>query len=263
MKKHTSTNLYALAGALVFTWAETSHAALVSTWTSDHATPNITAMGAGFVTVGDGTPNSADGRRVAGEFSPITLANDGDSIILTATVQTIGGTANDNQFRFGLLDSNGSISPTNQGWLGYNHRAGSPIDGSVWEMNAGNTGGYHQSSAQTQIATSTNTGLIAFDDGTYDLTMTLTRNGTGMDITTTITEQPGGSGYSQSLIGFSDATSNTFTFDRLMFQMGGSLDLDQGVYTNVDVSFQAVPEPSISTMLGLSGLALALRRRRA
>jgi hypothetical protein len=59
-----------------------------------------------------------------------------------------------------------------------------------------------------------------------------------------------------------DATANvqTYTFDRVGFLLGGAMDADQAVFSNIDVTF--VPEPG-SAALGLLGSLFLLRRRRA
>jgi hypothetical protein len=274
----------ALAAALVAFAAPAAHATLITgPWMSANATP---AQGDGPIhnantddpIVGDlvddpGTnSNTADGEMFDSPFDPMTLANDGDKIILQGDI-TLQGTANSpatsgsprTQFRFGLF--NGDDVGDDTGWVGYymsnkHGNAGTP-SGVLTRKPVGNTSVYLSVSGQsTAMAAVQGDGTAAslFNDDTYSLLMTIERVGADLQIDATLT---GANGFSQSLSGLDTTagTLGTYTFNHVGFLLGGNLDTDRAVLSNIRVS---IPEPAtwLAAMLSLVAGVVSRRRTR-
>jgi hypothetical protein len=99
----------------------------------------------------------------------------------------------------------------------------------------------------------------AFTDGTYNLLLTLERTAAGIQIDGSIIRASDSKQF--GLISFEDTTPETYSFNRVGFLNGNNLDLDRVLFSTIDVTFMAVPEPSAAA-LGLLGAAGLLLRRR-
>ena len=92
------------------------------------------------------------------------------------------------------------------------------------------------------------------------MSLTIERSGNDLLVSAVLT---GANGFNQ-LLSATDTTAGTagtYTFDRLGFLVGGNLDADQALFSNLDVSLVVVPEPS-TYALGLMGLGMFLVRYR-
>jgi hypothetical protein len=209
--------------------------------------------------------NAADGEMFDSPFPAITLANDGDKIILKGEF-TMQGSVNSpatsgtprTQMRFGLFSGDDVGDDT--GWVGYymsnkHGNAGTP-SGVLTRKPVGNTSTYLSVTGQsTAMASVQGDGTAAslFHDGTYSFLMTIERNAIGeLNLSATLT---GSNGFSQTLSG-TDTTAGTlgtYTFDHVGFLFGGNLDADRVVFSNVRVS---IPEPG-TMLVALCWLAMA------
>lgn len=194
-----------------------------------------------------------------------TLSTVGDSITLSGGVAfTNLNTPDADQFRFGLYDANGQSGAT--GWLGYfasnSGASAGPTYSRLWERGNPNTGSFGSGTGATVIgnvnASPSNTSFVS---GTYTFSLTYTRTATGLDITWTLIGADVTYSVSKTV---SDTTPQTYTFNRVGFFTGGTLDADQVSFSNIDVTYtSAIPEPS-TFALALGGIAcmMAVVRRR-
>ncbi len=201
-------------------------------------------------------------------FSLVTLANPGDQIVFTGTVE-LRGTSNSpltsgtprTQFRFGLFKDNGDANQL--GWAGYytsnmHGNSGTP-SGVLASKPAGNTSVFLGVGGQAVLASMQGDGTNAslFNDGTYDLMMSIQRNAAGeLVLNSSILgvgdrppvepydpenppASPGLNVYSEvlSATDTTAATNGTYYFDRLGFLTGTNLAADRAAYANLDVTF--------------------------
>lgn len=247
---------------------------VAGTWTNAFAQGDGPILNADTAspTVGDGTANSADGEMFHSPFSAITLANSGDKIIFSGSVTLIGtinsaatsGTPR-TQFRFGIFRDDGDGDELE--WIGYSMsnkhgNAGTPA-GTLARKPVGNTSAYLSSTGQNSLATVQGDGTAAslFNDDTYSMNMTIERSGANLIVSALLT---GVNGFNQSMnaTDLTASTLGTYTFDRLGFLLGGNLDTDQAVFSNLDVTFVPVPEPS-ALAIGFAGMLGCLLCRRS
>ena len=110
----------------------------------------------------------------------------------------------------------------------------------------------------TEISNALAAGSPSLTDGTYSFSLSLTRqpaNGIALAWSLTRTSSAG-----YSLAGnFTDTTGSTFTFNRVGFLVGNTLNADQFSLSNVSVTL--VPEPAAFTLFA-PGLAVLFGRRR-
>jgi hypothetical protein len=195
-----------------------------------------------------------------------TLTNVGDTITLTGAVSFIGHStsAGSGTFRFGLFDVNGSSNL--EAWLGYiTHNASGSTTAKIWERGNPNTGAY-SSVVESNLGTferldglapgTAYTGngvssfLLSFEllaGGNVKATSQLLNNGTDFaSVTDTFLNSNNGS---------------SLVFNRVGFLVTNALSADQASYSNIDVTFTAVPEPT-GAALGLIGMGACLFRRR-
>lgn len=255
MKIKTTTHVLAMAtGAALAALSSVAQAALVINWTERQGLAPVSDMDTASPTVGDiGTANSADARSIWATMPTVTLANNGDMITLSGSVTLSGIDTSHNQFRFGLFNVNGSTGDT--GWLGYTGSHGHNTTGAnLSERTNANTTWYM--SGPTTIATSAipNT---AFTDATYNFLLSLERVVGGLQINSSIIRTSDSTQF--GLLNFLDPTVSTYTFDRVAFLIGNTLDADQAQFSNIDVTL--IPEPSTALLGGLGLLALLRRRR--
>jgi hypothetical protein len=225
----------------------------------------------------------------AAEGSEVNLANTGDKLRVTWTFSLTGvAAANGSQnFRVGILDS----IPANRIAADGNPpagAAGNPYTGYAIFANMGvtlgnsnpfiirervgnagtnailGTGSDWGAGSMTGTLNGATSGNDGFDAGTpYTLVWELTRNGAGIDIDATLS----GQGYNTSGTGTIDANDpngNGFIFDtfnvRPSSEAGTASVFDSSLFR---VEFiPAVPEPASLGLLGLSALAMVLRRQR-
>ena len=199
---------------------------------------------------------------IAANFATVSLA-DGDSISLTGTVSFSVVLAG-NQFRFGLFDGdNPVVAGDGVGYEGFYAEA--PISGGGTNIikSTDGTGTPHpfSSGSATVLGDLPDPAVTPVADTSLDFTLTLTRAGSAVDLFASITD---GGTYSTSdtLTGLS-AVPGSLSYDSVAFLMGGSFaDPGTATFSNIDVTYTAVPEPSSAALLGLGGLALVFRRRK-
>jgi hypothetical protein len=134
--------------------------------------------------------NAGNQEMIFSPITPITLDSEGDKVVFTGSV-TLNGTVNSpatlgnprTQFRFGIFQSSSSTDET--GWIGYfmhnkHGNAGSP-QGVLALKPVGNTSAFLSTSGQTTIQAQAGDGTAAslFNDGTYNLSMSIERNAAG------------------------------------------------------------------------------------
>lgn len=256
----------ALLGA--FLLPAVAHAAPVTTWAQSTGS-NATALNTAGPVLGSGAAGSGSGQQIyATAPATYTLAAVGDSIVFSgAVVFDLSAAAGADQFRFGLYDSNGQSGTT--GWLGYfatNSGSGANPNGRLWERDAGNTSGYgsNGTGSATQRAAIGGVPSNTFAAGSYAFSLSATRTETGLALAWRIT----GTNLTYSISGtYADATSLTYSFDRVGIFTGGGLNANQVTFSNADLTFTAassVPEPSSFALLAGAACAafVANRRRR-
>jgi hypothetical protein len=213
--------------------------------------------------LGNGTADSGDNQSIYA-IAPLsyTLTTVGDTLTLSGGV-TFSSLAipQADQFRFGLYDVNGQSGAT--GWLGYmasnSGTSGGPTYSRLWERNNPNTGSFGSGTGATAVAnvnaTPSNT---SFASGTYTYSLTVTRVATGLEVDWTLI----GTNVSSTVSGtYIDTTPQTYTFNRVGFFTGGGLNAAQVSFSNVDLTFVAVPEPAALSMV-VGGLAFCFVRPR-
>jgi len=258
---------FALASILVCAASGAAAAPITGPWM------NATGQGDGPITgadtnspvVGDGTPNSAEAEMIDSAFPRVTLANTGDrvtlsgSVALEGTVGTAGGPRT--QFRFGLFSDDDDGDDV--GWVGYymsnSSGTGTPA-GTLARKPVGNTSVYLSTTGQNSL-TSTQGNGVNFTDDTYTFSITLERAGDELLVSGTLNGATNGFTQSLSAADTTASTLGTFTVNYVGFLLGGNLDADRATFSNIDVTYVAVPEPAAAGLLGVCGLALLSRRR--
>ena len=224
--------------------------------------PWLVAQGGGPVTnettasptVGDGTASSADTDAIYSSLSAVTLANVGDKLTLTGSATLTGLVPNGiRQFRWGLYDVNGSADVN--GWLGYFATQGSgTTKGELYERKDPNTtqffaGGTGNVSVNFTQGTAPGTG-VNFVDGTYAFSLSIQRVPAGLHVRSSITRSSDGQDF--GTVSLLDTTPLTYTFDRAGFLIGGALDADQVLFSNIDASFSTVNRVRVILLGGQS-----------
>ncbi len=134
--------------------------------------------------------NWATQEMIFSPFTQMTLANPGDKVVFTGSILLTGTTNSPlssgtprTQFRFGLFQSNANTDET--GWTGYymsnkHGNSGSP-QGILAVKPVGNTSAFLSVTGQVGIASQNGDGTEAslFNDGTYNLMMSIERDATG------------------------------------------------------------------------------------
>jgi hypothetical protein len=223
------------------------------------------------------------------EGSEVNLANHGDKLRVT-WVFTLDGVAAANtsqNFRVGIVDSipanrisadgvppSGGAANPYTGYAIFANMGVSPLGNSnpfqVRERVAqtgtnsilGTTGDWSPS-ALTGTTNGATTGNDGFQAGVpYTLVWELTRNGAGIDLDATLS----GQGYNTSgvaTIDANDADGNGFIFDTFNVRPSSAAGTAELFDTTLfKVEFIPIPEPASLMLLGLSGAALAMVRRR-
>ena len=258
-----------IQSALVIVLMSTgAQAAPITNWVLD-AGPGIGSnLNTSSPTIGDGTAESADAVTFHSDFPAITLANSGESIILSGAVTLSGITATDagtnQQLRFGLFDR--LASPNNNGWLGYFGANSTGVNaGVIRQRTAGNADLFVSNTGSTIVASTTNppnskTGATITND-TYNFLLQITRDGGNYDISGSLSGGPGGNFNDVfSINDLAPVATETYTFNNVGFLLGTAMNVDQAQYSNIDVTY--VPEPASLACLGLGSLLVFGRRRR-
>jgi hypothetical protein len=244
---------------------------VIGPWTNAQGDGPISGGDTNSPVVGNGSNNSAAGEMVDSPFPAVTLANPGDKVVFSGTV-TLTGTVNSpagtgtprTQFRFGLFD--GDDLGDNTGWVGYYmsnaHGTGTPA-GTLARKPVGNTSLYMQTGGQDSLASTQGNGTV-FNDDTYTLNMTIERVGNDLAVSGAITGTAA-TGFTQTLsaLDTTASTLGTYTFDHLGFLIANNIAADQASFSNLDVTFVAVPEPVTASVVALAAIGLAMRRPRA
>ena len=234
----------------------------VMDWELDRGRASVTGANTSTVTVGDGSKDDADNVAVSGMISgTLSMVVPADMILMEGDVTLTGiSTGNTvNQFDFGLFNSNGNTDTS--GWLGYAvEESDSTRSGTLRVRSAGNNADYFSTSGTSQRGTYRAANNANFLSGTYHFSLQLTRlanNSLGISFSLTST-----SGYAMTGT-YTDTSVQTFSYDRVGFTVGNSLNADQVTLSGVTVNYiPAVPEPGCATLLALGALGLGLRRRR-
>lgn len=234
--------ILALATLITLTCADA--AMVTGTWVKASGVAIMGNTSTASPTWGDGSADNADASSIYSPFPTITLANPGDKVVLSGSVEMFGispGTAG-SIFRFGLFNVNGSA--TTSGWLGYFvQSAATAGTGSLQERTLLNTTAFTSTSsggsATLQILPAT---ASAITSAVYNFSFTLERNAlNGLIITTSLVRVSDSLEFAGA--SFTDATVNAgaFTFDRVGFQGTTDLNADKLQMNNVDVAFTAAP----------------------
>jgi MYXO-CTERM domain-containing protein len=253
-----------LIGAVVLVLAETrwAPAALVSGWglETGFANATLTEGAAGSFSTTTPTGNAAPRAVLA---SPISLASIGSAVRLSG-VATLQNTLGNQQFRFGLWNTNGHAAGTlssgvwtggdPNGWLGYMTQIGNN-GGTNVVRGRGATGAWLSNTGAYDVGSNASTSSPA-GATPYSFSLRLTRTGaTSVEV-------------SYSFVGGTENRSGTFTDNNLgpsaamssVNAVGFLLNANTGSGTFSDVDVSAVPEPASlwPALLGAAGL----RRRR-
>jgi hypothetical protein len=263
--KHLALTLGAL-GLL----ATSAQAALVTSW-SHYTGSTSSNLGTASPIIGNGTAGSTDNQTLYAVIGTNYTLADGDSLKFSGSVNFEGlATPQADQFRFGVYDVNGQAGAT--GWLGYfasnTGTSVGPTNSRLWERNDPNTGSFGSGTGATQLATTNATvngvtNNTGFASGTYNLSLTYTRVGNDLKVDWSITGTIASSGLPYVANGtFTDTTPETYVFNRVGLFFGAEVNGERASFSNLDLTYTAVPEPAGITLL-LGGLALvAIRRRR-
>jgi hypothetical protein len=262
------------------TWADGSRAEqnlpTESQWFGARATNFITTAGS-MTFLGDTTSSRGGVTYFTAAGSPVTLA-DGQSLTATLvfTLLNVGAANTSQNMRFGLFDYSGGTRMA--------------ADGSSASLNGANVTGYglwltitptfNGTTAMVLNERTTTTtsdllgasgawtslnsgGGIAISDpgyasgNSYTMVYTATRNGTGTDLSATIT------GPSLSLALTANDPSGSFSFDAFGFRSSNtSATAERFQFTEFKVEITEVPEPTTIAMLGIGAMGLIIGYRR-
>ena len=243
MKKTTTLALLAalltpLHSQTILEWAlsETSPTPDVDDTPALNGTLEVPVIGDG---VTSGTTNSS---ALIGRFTPVTLANENDSITISYEVLAMGGTSaggTNADLRWGLFNSNGTTFGGDEdnlsSWSGaFAWNSGSDSnDADIRARDLGVSERFYSGNGAIDLtgnADYANQNFVA-DGVIYTLTLTITRlAGNVMDVATTLT---GDNGYALSMTGQETANAE-FTFDRVAFWIN-SLSAEQVVFKSASV----------------------------
>jgi len=249
-----------VAGISVFAFSLSAQAATIANWAVFGGTPSTSGMTTDSPTIGDGSPNNADGVTFAGKFGTVATPESvtlsiGETLTVSGSVIFTGGTNVVDNFRFGVFQDTAFADSTFEsgGWLA---EAGNSI------FQGRTNGNFASTSSNASTLTSTVATTNSFDgDSTaaYDWSFSITRDSaTTVDLFASL--NGGDNSYNYSATS-NDVTTGLFTYNVVGILLGGNLDADQASFSSVSYT-APVPEPSSAALLGLGGLALILRRRK-
>jgi len=154
------------------------------------------------------------------------------------------------------------------GYLLLNNSGTSATLGSLTRKNSGNTTVHVSNNSAPSGTGATNMGSTpmgttpVFNDGTYNFTMTITRNNDDLQISANLTQTSGGT-YVQTFTNVTHtngATVLSSSFDAVAILYGGNLGADQASLSNVQVTSNT-PEPACLSLLAFGAMGLTRRRR--
>ena len=193
--------------------------------------------------------DDADGDTIAANFSPVTLANDGDFIELTGSV-TFDTAMRGDQFRWGLYDGDDSLtvigqdSPAWNGYFAFAPRITSPFAGRLFS-HVGAAGTNPASvAASTQLGTDAISGTNTYGNstvpGNIPLNFSLRVEKTGSNTADVTGHIDNGDPNVLSVTGtesVSGATLSTLSFDSAAFFMGSQFgDGNDATFSNIEVT---------------------------
>jgi hypothetical protein len=197
----------------------------------------------------------------------------GDTITFSGLLTFTAGSDGNQQFRFGIYNSNGANTgtlgggtwsgATPTGWLGYMVEPGSYGGNTTQlvERNNPNTGNWFSGTGATTDQQITGTG--GANAGTYAFNLTLTlASASEMDISYFFDQTSGGTYATGG--SYADMTPSVTSFNAVGFLMNASVGGGTTPFTfnDVDVTLASVPEPATLSMIGLGLGALLMVRRR-
>jgi Dockerin type I domain len=221
-----------------------SYATPVTGWQVDplasNTTPGLTGANTNSPVWGSGADGSTNNSAIFASFPTISITGD-RTLTLSATVELVGSDATHEQFRFGLLNSNGSS--TTSGWLGFlgmngtgtqagdlsaKNPLGENFAASSWASILGNP------PRAVSLGTAIDPEQDPFFAGTYNVRLSIRRAGDNLILGGAIS----GTTYSQvwESLAEVDPARLTFDFNRVGFFAGAALAAEQINITNVDVS---------------------------
>jgi hypothetical protein len=211
------------------------------------------------------------------EGSELNLANDGDSIKVTwvFSVSGINASNTSQNFRLAVVNTPSPVrlaangAPAGGAYTGYGMfmnmapTLGNSNPFRLMERAVANGALLGTSGDWAPLGNGAATGNAGYANGVnYTYEMSLTRNGAGIDIVSTMT---GGNlnnaGF--ATVSVTDASPDGFLFDTFSIRPSGATTTAEIFNTSLfKVEFTPVPEPTSLGLLGLSALAMAFRRRR-
>jgi len=272
-----------------------THAAPVLDWHTFKATTATTLSGQGTDDPVIGSlATTADASFVLGYLSsPVSLVNVGDQITLTFSVAFNDATgmanAGDN-FRFALFDLNGQtpVAAENsatagvdgqtdnfRGYMfGVRNGTGTGSGGSMRERTAALVSGDNSfATGSPNNTTFVSPGSVGGDpvtllssvngDGSgpiYTGVMTFTLTASGIDLSGSFS---GTNSANMNVFTASDnAAPTSTTYGAVGFLIGDALNVEEVSFSNVDVTYAAVPEPGALALWSLGSVLLLRRQRR-
>jgi hypothetical protein len=272
-------NLFILSTISALVLASASHAELITNWSltapdGRGAFQNGSEATASPV-IGDGTTdNNAGGSNLYASFGGPTgyiLSEVGDVITLTGSVSFVGNVTNSisGAFRFGLFDVNSREDL--EGWLGYftqSHNGNTTAK--IYERRNPNTTAYASTTSpdsnigETLTGVAPGTAWTATGVSAFSLSLELLSDN---NVRATSQLLHNGIDFSEATGTFlASVNGSSLTFNRVGFLVTNSLSADQASFSNIDVTFTAIPEPGTYALLaglGAIGLAAGVRRKRS
>ena len=276
MKTSLKTFGVVAAAALLAATIQTARATAVTGWGTETGFQNGSAVtsdnGLGNFVMGGANITGNDPPRAL--FSTLSLAV-GNTLTFSGSITFTAGSIGNQQFRFGVFNSNGANTgtlssglwsgATPTGWLGYmvEPGTGSGNNTILVERNNPNTGNWFSGTGATTDQSIPSTAAANFGTYNFDLTLTLA-SASEMDISYFFNQTSGGSFATSG--SYADLTPTVTSFNAVGFLMNANVGGGTTPFTfnNVDVTLTSVPEPAIFSMvgMGLGALCLMFRRRR-